>query len=919
MIAYYRDGQSAIAHELKMIRNDSQVLKTGLSRPVDAMRTDVLEAITAFRKTTLSWESNADSSLVAISQKLLDIQTEVANVPVQHRILQHLNFESISARFSQIHVAEPDTSRWILDDDFNDSAMENLKMKYAEITRSEQVRVAAEKSNRKRIRQQFLDWLRIGDGVLHISGNAGSGKSTLMKFIIGHERTTKELFTWAGRKKLVFGQFFFWSAGSSTQRTLEGLQRSLLFQALSQCPELIGDVFPSQVEWMKIHHDKTVEAVEQFTCDRIREAFDLFITKIIHAKHRFCFFIDGLDECDGTELEHERLAEKLKSWTDGGDVKLCVSSRPWTEFVTTFESPRFSTFHLHLLNRFDIESYCIEQLTKDKFAGQNVDLCRSLAETIVDNAQGIFLWAHLVVHEILLGVRRGGTAKLLMAQVEEMPPQLNELYKKLREPLEGNKLFKTMSNRMLLLAAKYESSEINLNAMAFSWLEYEAGQPGLLDVAFPPANECQPYHEAEITTRLKRVTQLVQGLARGLLEVTSLGPDEPVPYTAQARRLNRSFRSTRVQFCHKTARDYLLGECYDSLLRDFPNFDSVYERVHLAETIYGKDSDEPLDDRGFWRLAPPGFRHVDREIIERAEIILRPYHRSLWHGYRSSQFEARDTPGSFLHCAAYYGLHDFCRSSLGIAKDARSPSHTDLARPDVGTSLLLAVTSSYYFNTSTKSRFGLELLHKRIDTDVLVDAAWKEFTAKLPAWVIACTTAAKATLPNVKQRAMDSGRHTLHWLELLGGLHRHSLEVNQPVTLVVGVLSPVLGGNNTHDSQHTFGGRTSDLPYQRLTLSSGDFIRLMTPSDGTIGRHSPPQLSWPTGLSAKDFLAHASERRWRLAGSSFAAVDLSYSHMPFPFALLAVDSGSIHVVLRRPEQVKFLGRTQEDLFNYRVY
>ena len=50
----------------------------------------------------------------------------------------------------------------------------------------------------------FEDWLLHGQGVFHISGKPGSGKSTLMKMLCSHRRTASALRKWAGEKKLVF-------------------------------------------------------------------------------------------------------------------------------------------------------------------------------------------------------------------------------------------------------------------------------------------------------------------------------------------------------------------------------------------------------------------------------------------------------------------------------------------------------------------------------------------------------------------------------------------------------------------------------------------------------------------------------------------------------------------------------------------
>lgn len=102
-----------------------------------------------------------------------------------------------------------------------------------------------ERELRRQTRQSFLTWFKTGNQVYHISGKAGSGKSTLMKFLCRHSRLEDELKQWAGSKKLVFASFFFWNSGDHEQKTLGGLYRSLLFEILRQCPELIKEAFPA--------------------------------------------------------------------------------------------------------------------------------------------------------------------------------------------------------------------------------------------------------------------------------------------------------------------------------------------------------------------------------------------------------------------------------------------------------------------------------------------------------------------------------------------------------------------------------------------------------------------------------------------------------------------------------------------------
>jgi hypothetical protein len=100
---------------------------------------------------------------------------------------------------------------------------------------------------------KFRKWVRTnvsGNNVFWISGKPGSGKSTLMKFIAHHDQLRATLADWGENFKLLVIEYYFWKSGSSIQKSLEGLLRSILHQILSQCPELIQRSFPGG-EWLK--------------------------------------------------------------------------------------------------------------------------------------------------------------------------------------------------------------------------------------------------------------------------------------------------------------------------------------------------------------------------------------------------------------------------------------------------------------------------------------------------------------------------------------------------------------------------------------------------------------------------------------------------------------------------------------------
>ena len=127
-------------------------------------------------------------------------------------------------------------------------------LRYAEITEREERIVSAHprtfdwlftetpSKSRNRPPVSLLHWLRASSGSYWISGRAGSGKSTLMKYLYQHKKTLAALKTWAGEKQLVTARFFFWHAGTEMQKSQKGLLQTLLFHILKECPQMVSSV-----------------------------------------------------------------------------------------------------------------------------------------------------------------------------------------------------------------------------------------------------------------------------------------------------------------------------------------------------------------------------------------------------------------------------------------------------------------------------------------------------------------------------------------------------------------------------------------------------------------------------------------------------------------------------------------------------
>lgn len=102
----------------------------------------------------------------------------------------------------------------------------------------------------------FRGWLQHGNDAYWITGKAGSGKSTLMKFIHHNQQTEKHLLEWARPARLLRAEFYFWNSGTEIQMSVEGLLRCLLHDIVSQLglddEESLRCLFPSRWEVLEL-------------------------------------------------------------------------------------------------------------------------------------------------------------------------------------------------------------------------------------------------------------------------------------------------------------------------------------------------------------------------------------------------------------------------------------------------------------------------------------------------------------------------------------------------------------------------------------------------------------------------------------------------------------------------------------------
>lgn len=507
-------------------------------------------------------DSNAqsDQSLTQISSALSNILSGLRALPTapttEETILRRLYFPTITARVESIANAGFGTFDWLLDSSPN-----------------------ANDENLTKARQSFLRWLEKGTHVYHISGKAGSGKSTLMKYLCQHQSLRHALSRWAGDKKLVFASYFFWNSGDAEQKTLRGLYRSLLFETLRQCPELIREAFPQY--WATqdepgVRLPNNIEGLP-FEFSELRRAMDVIVGKLSFPDHRFCFFIDGLDEFEADfHTDYWDLAQGLRRWAaDSPDVKICVTSRPHEEFLRCFDPNK--RMHLHELTHGDVQSFVrgvLEKESANYVAVGDIDMDKFAVE-VANRADGVFLWVRLVVRSLVDGLRHRYSTAMLEQKLDRMPRGLEPLFDELFNNIDPTD--RDRSDKVLLLAATGDAK----NALMYSWLDDVA------DADFPYSTPARAYSDQEIHARLEVLRSQLRSLTGGLLEIKlRFNKDSSRGWKCDEMGLRDDYFAHNVDFFHRTVQDYLSepGRLENVKRRLEPGFDiaNAVQRLQLA-------------------------------------------------------------------------------------------------------------------------------------------------------------------------------------------------------------------------------------------------------------------------------------------------------------------------------------------------
>lgn len=391
--------------------------------------------------------------------------------------LRSLTFDEINLRKNEVSESHPKTFEWIFDDVI------------------------------KRSWDSLSTWLISGEGIYWINGKAGSGKSTLMKFLATNHQTAHLLAMNFPDSKALIVPYYFWLSGTLLQRSLKGFLCSVLYQLLLHDERLLEK---------SISHDE--RALEKRTIHDWSEAeLDQLLRLVIgFLTGPVCLFIDGVDEFD-QQNDADKLLGLVEDISRASKVKICVSSRPENYLVMWLSDCK--QLRLQDLTATDMEICIRDELERVRricrLASLDETSLQSVVERMILKADGVFLWVYYTLSSLLRGLKNEDNYSDLLDRIENLPSGMQQLYLQMWNRLNGDE------ERYREEAATYFSYVLDYSLSLFE-MQVALDKPlqeRYLD-GFTPQNP------SEIARECERLEIKIKTRCAGLLEMVIVGDSD---------------------------------------------------------------------------------------------------------------------------------------------------------------------------------------------------------------------------------------------------------------------------------------------------------------------------------------------------------------------------------------------------------
>lgn len=282
----------------------------------------------------------------------------------------------------------------------------------------------------------FISWSETSkSSALWVHAKPGSGKSVKASFVINYLAESD-----------CCCQYFFHKYEDVTKRSPSSLLRSLAYQIARGIPAFRERLCCLGFDGLRLE--------KADACAIWQKLFVSILFNLDLGKHLY-WVIDGLDESDSFKTVTELLPGMASSKTP---IHVIVMSRHTPAIATAFEKVAKFTKFSTLCADNDAEDIRVYATSEFEYMQGSTEFRQSVINEIVERSEGNFLWAHLVLKEILQCHSPDEIKRVL----QEIPSGMESLYHRMEAAIARlERASEKFLARMILTWATYARRPLN--------------------------------------------------------------------------------------------------------------------------------------------------------------------------------------------------------------------------------------------------------------------------------------------------------------------------------------------------------------------------------------------------------------------------------------------------------------------------
>ena len=251
--------------------------------------------------------------------------------------------------------------------------------------------------------------------------------------------------------------FYYSYREGETQTNHSNMLRSVLYDILNQNEEFFFHFQPYYRE--ASHNDGHPE-----WCYESLKGILLSLAKNHPLIERLYLIVDAMDESDdGDRIDVIKFLYELCAARGPCVVKVFVASRPIVG-LSGHSTTNQKMIRLQDVNCTDILKFTASFLDSPEL-DLAPDIAHSAAEYITENAQGVFIWVHLVREELLGYARDGYTTNQIFDFLKSLPTELEGIYQRILMRLDGGKERNVEDGRKMLQLVLFTYRPLGLDEL----------------------------------------------------------------------------------------------------------------------------------------------------------------------------------------------------------------------------------------------------------------------------------------------------------------------------------------------------------------------------------------------------------------------------------------------------------------------